>query len=82
MQRKFLVAAAAALMFGAAAPATFAASGSSGLADSSPENGTVAVSGGSLRNPGNVWVPTARQARPATPGFGTASAPPTTDQHK
>ena len=88
MQRKVIVAAAA-LMFAAAAPAAFAASGSSGLAGSAPENGTVAVSGGSMRNPGNVWVPTARQAAPAvqdsgqTQGYGTDYAPLTTDhRHK
>jgi hypothetical protein len=69
MQRTILVAAAA-LMFTAAAPAAFAASGSSGLADSAASNGTVAVTGGSMRNPGNVWVPTARQAAPAVPGQG------------
>jgi len=78
MQRMFLVAAAA-LMFAAAAPAAFAASGLSGLADSAPENGTVAVTGGSMRNPGNVWVPTYRPASTAP----QPSAPTTTDdQHK
>jgi hypothetical protein len=57
--RNKLIAATAFLMFGALAPAAFAASGSDGLAGSSPANGTVAVEGGSMRNPGNVWVPSA-----------------------
>ena len=56
-----------ALMMPAAA---FAASGSSGLAGSAPENGTVAVTGGSMRNPGNVWVPSASRLQSPFPGYG------------
>jgi hypothetical protein len=52
--------------------AAFAASGSSGLAGSAPENGTVAVTGGSMRNPGNVWVPSASRPPSPFPGYGTS----------
>lgn len=69
MQRK-LIAAAALLMFGAVPPAAFAASGSSGLAGSAPQNGTVAVEGGSMRDPGNVSVSSATQAPPPVKGSG------------
>jgi hypothetical protein len=50
--------------------AALAASGSSGLAGSAPENGTVAVTGGSMRNPGNVWVPSASRPPSPFPGYG------------
>jgi hypothetical protein len=69
MQRK-LIAVAALLMFGAMAPASFAASGSSGLAGSAPENGTVAVEGGSMKDPGNVSVPSAVRPPPPVQGSG------------
>jgi hypothetical protein len=68
--RHTFIAATAILMLGALTPAAFAASGSDGLAGSSPANGTVAVEGGSMRDPGNVWVPTATQTPPPVQGTG------------
>ncbi len=70
MHQKFIATAAAILMIGAVTPAAFAASGSDGLAGSSPVNGTVAVEGGSMKDPGNVSVPSATQPPPPVHGSG------------
>ena len=74
MHRK-MIGAVALLMAGVLAPPAFAASRSSGLAGSAPENGTVAVEGGSMRNPGNVWVPSASHAPAAVYGSGQGGYP-------